>query len=93
MVRTLAITHRLDSQSTVLDFIVFNPCPCSDGIFSCTRTEPIFCFAITSFCNVGRLDDAPQVFVKIPKLVDDKPNVAIYNAILHSFVKYGKFET
>ncbi|KAL8213819.1 hypothetical protein R6Q57_003268 [Mikania cordata] len=92
MVRTLAITHRLDSLSTVLDFIVSNPCPCSDGIFSCTRTEPIFRFAITSFCNVGRLDDALQVFVKMLKLVDGKPNVAIYNTILHSFVKYGKFE-
>ncbi|KAI3811630.1 hypothetical protein L1987_21356 [Smallanthus sonchifolius] len=31
LVRTLAITHRLDSLSSVLDFIVSNPCPCSDG--------------------------------------------------------------
>ncbi|KAI3802182.1 hypothetical protein L1987_30312 [Smallanthus sonchifolius] len=92
MVRTLAITHRLDSLSSVLDFIVSNPCPCSDGIFFCTRTEPIFRFAITSFCNVGRLDDALQVFDKMRKLVDGKPNVAIYNTMIHSFVKYRKFE-
>ncbi|KAL8230145.1 hypothetical protein R6Q59_000517 [Mikania micrantha] len=39
-----------------------------------------------------RLDDALKVFVKMLKLVDGKPNVAIYNTIIHSFVKYDKFE-
>ncbi|XP_076923691.1 uncharacterized protein LOC143585901 [Bidens hawaiensis] len=92
MVRTLAITHRLDSLSSVLDFIVSNPCPCSDGIFSCSRTEPIFRFAITVFCNVGRLDDAYQVFDKMLRLIDGKPNVAVYNTMIHSYVKHGKFE-
>ncbi|PWA70391.1 Pentatricopeptide repeat-containing protein [Artemisia annua] len=92
MVRTLAITHRLDSLSSLLDFIVSNPCPCSDGIFSCSRTEPIFRFAINSFCNVGRFDDAIHAFDSMRKLVDGKPNVAIYNNMIHSFVKYDKFE-
>ncbi|CAI9261981.1 unnamed protein product [Lactuca saligna] len=92
MVRTLAITHRLDSLSPLLDFIVSNPCPCSDGIFSCSRTEPIFRFAINAYCNVGRFDDALQAFDKMRKLVDGKPSTAIYNIMIHSFVKYWKFE-
>ncbi|GKE03252.1 pentatricopeptide repeat-containing protein [Tanacetum coccineum] len=50
--------------------------------------KPIFCFAINSFCNVGRFDDVVLGFDNMCKLVDGKGNVAIYNIMIHSFVKY-----
>ncbi|KAA8521060.1 hypothetical protein F0562_011787 [Nyssa sinensis] len=92
MVRTLAITDRFDSLRSVLEFIVSNPCPCSDGIFSCPRTEPIFRFAINSYCRVGRFDDALIAFDHMLKMIDGLPNVAMFNMLIHGFVKHGEHE-
>ncbi|CAM8994877.1 unnamed protein product [Rhodiola kirilowii] len=90
--RTLAVTHRFNELFSVLDFIFSNPCPCSDGIFSCPRTEDIFRFSLNAFCRVGRLDDALKVFDKMRKMIDGKPNVAVYNMLIHGFVKRMEHE-
>ncbi|CAM8998229.1 unnamed protein product [Rhodiola kirilowii] len=90
--RTLAVTHRFNELFSVLDFIFSNPCPCSDGIFSCPRTEDIFRFSLNAFCRVGRLDDALKVFDKMQKMIDGKPNVAVYNMLIHGFVKRMEHE-
>ncbi|CAH9059345.1 unnamed protein product [Cuscuta epithymum] len=91
MCRTLAISNRLDSLSPLLQFIAANPCPCADGIFSCPRTEPIFRFAINAFCKSGRFDDALLAFDTMKRLIDGKPEAAMYNIIIHGFVKFRNY--
>ncbi|VFQ92617.1 unnamed protein product [Cuscuta campestris] len=92
MSRTLAISHRLDSLSSLLQFIAANPCPCADGIFSCPRTEPIFRFAINAFCRSGRFDDALLAFDTMKRLIDGKPEAAMYNIMIHGFVKFRHYD-
>ncbi|KAL3839268.1 hypothetical protein ACJIZ3_023859 [Penstemon smallii] len=89
MVRSLVSSHRLDSLPSLLHFIAANPCPCSDGIFSCPMTEPIFRVSITSFCRTGKFDDALYAFDTMKRLIDGKPDVALYNIVIHGFVKFG----
>uniref|UniRef100_A0A2N9HWC1 Pentacotripeptide-repeat region of PRORP domain-containing protein n=1 Tax=Fagus sylvatica TaxID=28930 RepID=A0A2N9HWC1_FAGSY len=90
MARTLAITHRFLDLTSLLQFMASNPCPCSDGIFSCSRTEPIFRFSINAYCRVGKLDDAVVAFECMKKLIDGRPSVALYNILIHGFVKCGE---
>ncbi|KAL9238877.1 hypothetical protein vseg_013248 [Gypsophila vaccaria] len=93
MVRTLAITDRFDDLRIVLlERMPSMPCPCADGIFCCPRIEPIFRFAINSFCRVGRLDDALLAFDTIRKLIDGRPSVVLYNILIHGFVKHGQHD-
>ncbi|KAL7247814.1 hypothetical protein ACSBR2_002679 [Camellia fascicularis] len=92
MVRTLSVTDRFDALRSILEFMVLNQCPCSDGIFSCSRTEPIFRFAINSYCRVGRFDDALIAFDYMVKMIDGLPNVAVYNTLIHGFVKFREHE-
>ncbi|CAL9026475.1 unnamed protein product [Prunus brigantina] len=92
MARTLAITDRFVELGSLLSFMVSNPCPCSDGIFSCPRTEPIFQFAINAYCRVGRLGDAVNAFDSMRKLIDGRPSVVVYNILIHGFVKCGQHD-
>ncbi|KAK4396523.1 Pentatricopeptide repeat-containing protein [Sesamum angolense] len=92
MVRSLVSTSRLDSLPSLLEFISSNPCPCSDGIFSCPKIEPMFRVSISSFCRAGRFDDALFAFDIMKRLIDGKPNVALYNIVIHGFVKFGKLD-
>ncbi|CAI9097734.1 OLC1v1034210C1 [Oldenlandia corymbosa var. corymbosa] len=92
MTRSLATSDRFDSLNVLVQFMASNPCPCSDGIFSCPKTEPIFRFAINTYCRVGRFDDALFAFDSMKRLIDGKPNVALYNIIINGFVKYKHFE-
>ncbi|KAK9755303.1 hypothetical protein RND81_01G016600 [Saponaria officinalis] len=91
MVTTLAVSDRFDALRVVLlERLPVMPCPCSDGIFCCPRIEPIFRFAINCFCRVGRLDDALLAFDTMRKLIDGRPNVVLYNVLIHGFVKNGR---
>ncbi|XP_019193801.1 PREDICTED: pentatricopeptide repeat-containing protein At2g36240 isoform X3 [Ipomoea nil] len=105
MARTLAVSHRLDSLSSLLQFIAANPCPCADGIFSCPRTEPIFRFAINAYCRSGKFDDALLAFDTMKRLIDGKPemfkemknygcvpNVVSFNTLIKRFLWEGKIE-
>ncbi|GER29059.1 pentatricopeptide repeat-containing protein [Striga asiatica] len=92
MLRSLASSDRLDSLRSLLEFIASNPCPCSDGIFSCPKIESIFRVSISSFCRSGRLDDALYSFDIMRRLIDGKPDVALYNIVVQGFVKLGKVE-
>ncbi|KAL6145577.1 hypothetical protein ACLB2K_056263 [Fragaria x ananassa] len=92
MVCSLANTARFSELGCLLSFIVANPCPCSDGIFSCPRTEPIFRFAISAYCRVGRLDDAVRAFDSMRKLIDGKASVVVYNILINGFVKCGEHD-
>ncbi|XP_028795528.1 pentatricopeptide repeat-containing protein At2g36240-like [Neltuma alba] len=92
MARTLAVTNRLVELRALLQFMVSNPCPCSDGIFSCSRTESIFQFSINAFCKARKLDDAVFAFECMRRLIDGKPNVVICNCLIHGFVKCGRHD-
>uniref|UniRef100_A0A803L0M7 Pentatricopeptide repeat-containing protein n=1 Tax=Chenopodium quinoa TaxID=63459 RepID=A0A803L0M7_CHEQI len=93
MIRTLAVSDRFDAlRVLVLDIMPSKPCPCSDGIFCCPRFEPIFRFAINSYCRVGRLNDASLAFDIMKKLIDGKPSVAVYNILIHGFVKNSQHD-
>ncbi|XP_047341453.1 pentatricopeptide repeat-containing protein At2g36240 [Impatiens glandulifera] len=90
MVRTLAVTDRFEGLGFVLQFMVSNPCPCSDGIFSCSKSESTFRFAINSYCRVGRLNDALITFDYMKKTIDGLPSVDLYNILIHGFVKHNQ---
>ncbi|KAH0971653.1 hypothetical protein GBA52_023809 [Prunus armeniaca] len=82
------------SSNWVLSSASWSPTlvPCSDGIFSCPRTEPIFQFAINAYCRVGRLVDAVNAFDSMRKLIDGRPSVVVYNILIHGFVKCGQHD-
>ncbi|KAL5559162.1 hypothetical protein UlMin_035373 [Ulmus minor] len=90
MADTLAITDRFSELRSLLEFLVSSPCPCSDGIFSCSRIEPIFRFAINAYCRAGKLDDAVVAFNSMGKLIDGKPSVVLYNILINGFVKFAQ---
>ncbi|KAL5561486.1 hypothetical protein UlMin_031233 [Ulmus minor] len=90
MARTLAVTDRFSELRSLLEFLVSSPCPCSDGIFSCSQTEPIFQFAINAYCRAGKLDDAIVAFDSMRKLIDRKPSVFLYNILINGFVKFAR---
>ncbi|RXH75780.1 hypothetical protein DVH24_039479 [Malus domestica] len=92
MARTLAISDRFPELSSLLGFMVASPCPCSDGIFSCPRTEPVFQFAISAYCRVGRLGDALNAFDSMRKLIDGRPSVVVYNILINGFVKHSQHD-
>ncbi|KAJ8449234.1 hypothetical protein Cgig2_021698 [Carnegiea gigantea] len=93
MIRTLAVTDRFDALRTILlECVPSKPCPCSDGIFCCPRIEPIYRFAINSYCRIGSLDDALLAFNTVQRLIDGRPNVALYNILIHGFVKNGQHD-
>ncbi|GAU16084.1 hypothetical protein TSUD_339550 [Trifolium subterraneum] len=92
MTRTLALSHRFSLLRTLLTFISSNPCPCSNAIFSCPETEPIFGFAIQSYCKASKFDDALFAFNCMRKLIDGKPGVSLCNILIHGFVKSGRFD-
>ena len=72
--------------------MVSNPCPCSDGIFSCPKSEPIFRFALNAFCKVGILDDAEIAFANMGRMIDGKPSVAIYNILINGYARRREHE-
>ncbi|KAL8118266.1 hypothetical protein AgCh_015977 [Apium graveolens] len=81
-----------DSFSIGLEFMVANLCPCADGIVACPRIEPIVWFEINAYCSVGRLYDAVKMFDCMSRLIDGKASVALYNVVIHGFVKFMEFE-
>jgi hypothetical protein len=58
MARTLVVTDCFNDLDSLLHLVASSPspCPCSDGIFSCPPTEPIFRFLINAYYRVERLD-------------------------------------
>ena len=72
--------------------MVSNPCPCSDGIFSCPKSEPIFRFGLNAFCKVGILDDAEIAFANMGRMIDGKPSVAIYNILINGYARRREHE-
>ncbi|KAL5562573.1 hypothetical protein UlMin_032320 [Ulmus minor] len=78
------------SPQNLLCFLKLNPCPCSNGIFSCSQTEPIFRFAINACCRVRKLDDVVVAFDSMRKLIDGKPSV-LYNRMIRDRVKPDLF--
>ncbi|KAL5575828.1 hypothetical protein UlMin_017527 [Ulmus minor] len=90
MARTLAITDQFFELWSLLEFLVFSPCPCSDGTFSCSRTEPIFKFAINAYCRAGKLDDVVVAFDSMRKLIDGKPSVVLYKILINGFLKFAR---
>ncbi|KAF7848284.1 hypothetical protein BT93_L2125 [Corymbia citriodora subsp. variegata] len=90
MARTLTISSRFEQLNSLLQFVASNPCPCSDGIFSCPRTEPIFQFSIEAYCKARKLEEAVIAFESMEKMIDGKPSVVSYNALIHGFVKWGE---
>ncbi|CAJ2632351.1 unnamed protein product [Trifolium pratense] len=92
MTRTLALSHRFSLLRTLLTFISSNPCNCSQAIFSCPETEPIFRFAIQSYCKASKFDDALFAFNSMRRLIDGKPSVSLCNILIHGFVKSGRFD-
>jgi pentatricopeptide repeat protein len=92
MARTLALSHRFSLLRTLLTFISTNPCQCSQAIFSCPQTEPIFRFAIQSYCKAFKFDDAVFAFNVMRRLIDGKPSVSVCNILIHGFVKSGRFD-
>ncbi|XP_045795941.1 pentatricopeptide repeat-containing protein At2g36240 isoform X3 [Trifolium pratense] len=66
MTRTLALSHRFSLLRTLLTFISSNPCNCSQAIFSCPETEPIFrnfkfAFALEMFEEMHKMGCHPNV--------------------------------
>ncbi|KAJ6912953.1 hypothetical protein NC651_015428 [Populus alba x Populus x berolinensis] len=92
MARTLAITNRLEELALLLQFMSSNPCPCSEGIFSCPRIEPIFQFCINAYCKARKLDDALLAFECMRKLIDGRPSVVVYNILINGCVKCGEHD-
>ncbi|CAI0540013.1 unnamed protein product [Linum tenue] len=92
MARSLANTNRLSDLTPLLQFMASNPCPCSEGIFSCPRIEPIFQFSINAYCKAGNLIDGLVAFETMRRLIDGRPNVAIYNTLINGFVKCGRHD-
>ncbi|XP_027349310.1 pentatricopeptide repeat-containing protein At2g36240 isoform X2 [Abrus precatorius] len=92
MAHTLTTTHRLPQLRSLLRFIASNPCPCSNGIFSCPQTEPIFCIAIHAFSKASKLDDAVFAFHTMRRLIDGKPGITVCNILIHGFVKCGQHD-
>ncbi|XP_073149793.1 uncharacterized protein [Henckelia pumila] len=92
MARSLVYSHRLDSLLSLLEFIATNPCPCADGIFSCPKIEAIFRVSIGAFCRSGKFENALFAFDTMKRLIDGKPDVALYNIVIHGFLKFGKLD-
>ncbi|KAK6947417.1 Pentatricopeptide repeat [Dillenia turbinata] len=92
MIQTLAISNRFHELRTLLDLMVSNPCPCSDGIFSCPHSESTFKFAINSYCRVGRLDEALYAFELTKRSIDGRPSVVLYNTLISGFVRHREHE-
>ncbi|ERN04865.1 hypothetical protein AMTRI_Chr05g72520 [Amborella trichopoda] len=90
MAKTLAINSRFSELQTVLNSMVSNPCPCSQGIFSCPKIEPIFSFCISSYCKFGRIDDALVAFDKMKRVIDGRPSILSYNVMLNGLVKSNR---
>ncbi|KAL5548848.1 hypothetical protein UlMin_004079 [Ulmus minor] len=90
MASTLTVTDWFSELRSFLEFLVSSLFPCSDGIFSCSQTEPIFRFAINVYCRVGKLDATIVAFNSMRILIDGKPSVVLYNILINGFVKFAR---